>query len=115
MTIPQPGKYPPVKPKPTVDDCIKAARISDYFQWAGVTAASWGYGFLVGRPARFAMAGLMGGIGFTFGSMVLLQNTRGRLMGFRENSVEVAKYGEAKLAPKGDEMVKPKLNYKQFN
>jgi hypothetical protein len=57
----------------------------------------------------------MGGIGFTFGSLVLLQNTRGRLMGFRENTVEVAKYGEAKLQAKGDDIVKPKLDYKKFN
>ena len=63
----------------------------------------------MGRRARFAIAGLMGGIGFTFGTLVVLQNTRGRLMGFRENSVEVAKYGETARADK------PKLNYKQFN
>jgi NADH-ubiquinone oxidoreductase complex I, 21 kDa subunit len=110
MPLPNAAKFPLVNPKPTVDDCIKASRISDFFQLAGVTAASWGYGFIVGRPARFAMAGLMGGIGFTFGTLVVLQNTRGRLMGFRENSVEVAKYGEAEPSP-----VKSKLNYKQFN
>jgi len=65
-----------------------------YFQF-GVTSASWGYGFVTGRPARFAIAGLMAGIGFTFGSFVVIQNTRGRLMGFRENIREQQKYGIA--------------------
>jgi hypothetical protein len=87
------AKFPVVKESPTVDDCIKAIRTSDYLQWAGVTVASWGYGFMVGRPARFGMAGLMAGIGMTFGSLVAMQNTRGRLMGFRENAKEVAKFG----------------------
>lgn len=84
-----PGKYPVVKPNPTVDDCLRAARMSDYAQWGGATAGSWVFGFTVGKPARFAVAGLMAGIGFTFGSLVLLQNTRGRLMGFRENAREL--------------------------
>jgi len=105
-------KYPPVKPRPTVDDCFKAARTSDYLQWTGVTVASWGYGFLTGRPARFAMAGLMAGIGFTFGSLVVLQNTRGRLMGFRENLSEIKKYGKAN---EGEGMiVEPKMDFKEF-
>jgi hypothetical protein len=40
----------------------------------------------------------MAGIGFTFGSIVVIQNTRGRLMGFRENAREVKLY-----APKVEE------------
>lgn len=92
-------KYPPVNLNPTVDDCIKALRTSDYMQWGGATLASWTYGFMVGRPARFAVAGLMAGIGFTFGSMIAMQNTRGRLMGFRENEREAAKYGLQQLSP----------------
>lgn len=90
-----PHKFPVVNPTPTVDDCVRAMRPSDFFQFAGATVGSWGYGFMVGRPARFAMAGLMAGIGCTFGSMVILQNTRGRLMGLRENSREVKMYGES--------------------
>jgi NADH-ubiquinone oxidoreductase complex I, 21 kDa subunit len=89
--------YPPVKLSPSVDDCIRAGRTSDYLQLGGITAASWGFGFIRGRPARFGMAGLMAGIGFTFGTMVLIQNTRGRLMGFRENSREISKYGQASI------------------
>lgn len=110
-------KYPPVKPSPTVDDCIKALRVSDYFQCGGVTVASWGYGFLVGKPARFALAGLMAGIGFTFGSMVVMQNTRGRLMGFRENDREVRIYGKADIGTIQDdnELVKRPLRWKEYN
>lgn len=107
-------KYPVVKASPTVDDCLRAYRMSDVIQWGGVTVASWGYGFMVGRPARFAMAGLMAGIGFTFGSMVLLQNTRGRLMGFRENIKEQEKYGLASKA-EARGLVKPKLDFQKFN
>jgi len=110
-----PGKYPIVKPSPTVDDCLRALRTSDYAQWFGVTVASWGYGFVVGRPARFAMAGLMAGVGFTFGSMVVLQNTRGRLMGFRENRREVARYGISANPGPTDEIIKHKLDFTQFN
>jgi len=108
-------KYPPVKPDPSVDDCLKAFRFSDYMQWGGVTVASWGYGFMVGRPARFGIAGLMAAIGFTFGSMVAVQNTRGRLMGFRENAREVAKYGAVEGSPAPEDAVRPKLDWKAFN
>jgi hypothetical protein len=66
-------------------------------QWVGATAGSWGYGFIVGKPARFAIAGLMAGIGFTFGSIVVIQNTRGRLMGFRENAREVKLHAAPKV------------------
>ena len=86
-------KFVVVKESPTVDDCLKNFRMSDYFQWGGATLATWGFGFMRGRPARYAMAGLMAGIGFTFGSLVAVQNTRGRLMGYRENAREAAKYG----------------------
>lgn len=91
MVMPQ-MPYPAVKPNPTLDDCFRAARFSDYMQWVGATVATWGFGFIRGKPARFAFAGLMAGVGFTFGSIVLVQNTRGRLMGLRENAREVKMY-----------------------
>jgi len=104
------GKYPVVNASPTVDDCLKSMRASDYMQWFGATVGSWGYGFVVGRPARFAMAGLMAGVGFTFGSMVVVQNVRGRLMGFRENARELNKYGKSAA---GEEL--PKLDFTKYN
>lgn len=89
------GPYPAVNYYPTVGDCLSAMRFSDYMQWTGATIGSWTYGFLVGKPARFHMAGLMAGVGFTFGSCLILQNTRGRLMGLRENKREIQLYGAA--------------------
>ena len=106
--------YPTVKAAPTVDDCLHNLRFSDYCQWAGATIGSWGYGFMTGRPARFAMAGLMAGIGFTFGSMVVLQNTRGRLMGYRENAREVQKLGSIGENLTAEELFRPNMDWKQF-
>jgi hypothetical protein len=109
--------YAPVKPSPTIDDCIRSLRLSDYCQWAGSTIASWGYGFIVGKPARFAIAGMMAGIGFTFGSMVVLQNTRGRLMGYRENSREVKRFGAADPDHvfTAEDLFQPNMDWKKQN
>ena len=95
-------KFPVVNPHPTVSDAIGSCRVADYFTLAGITSASWSYGFIMGKPYRFATAGTAASIGFTFGTMVILQNTRGRFLGFKENSKEVAKYGLAadKYQPK---------------
>lgn len=113
MTLTDPRKFPAVKPSPTVDDCFRAMRFTDLCQWFGVTVGSWGYGFILGRPARFGMAGLMGSVGLTFGSLVVLQNTRGRLMGFRENAREVAMYGTPEeTGPEGNG---EKLDFQEFN
>jgi len=49
----------------------------------------------------------MAAIGFTFGSFVVLQNTRGRLMGFRENVREQNMYGIA-------EEEETKLDWKSY-
>lgn len=103
------GKYPVANKEVTVENCLGALRFSDYCQWTGATVGSWGYGFLVGRPARFHMAGLMAAIGFTFGSLFVLQNTRGRLMGFRENSRELKLYGIS------DQPISKKLDWKEYN
>lgn len=92
-----PHKFPIVKPSPTVDDCIRAFRPVDYIQCFGVTVGSWSYGFMTGKPARFAMAGMMSAIGLTFGTFVMIQNTRGRLMGFRENDREIKMYGPSEI------------------
>lgn len=91
--------------------------LSINLQWSGATVASWGYGFMVGKPARFGVSGMMAAIGFTFGSMVAVQNTRGRLMGFRENEREQKKYGiaeQAKDVPPQN-LVRPKMDWKQFS
>lgn len=105
-------KYKPVTLNPTLEQCINSGRASDYFQLAGMTAGSWGIGFIRGSPARFGMANLLAGIGFTFGTLVLVQNTRGRLMGFRENSREHTKYG-AQYTEQDQTLEKP--DWKHYN
>ena len=86
--------------------CSRSSFHFSYIQ-VGATAGCWGYGFIIGRPARFAIAGLMAGLGFTFGSFVMVQNTRGRLMGFRENLREQKQFGV-------EEIVESKLDWKSY-
>ena len=52
-------KFPVVNPSPTVMEAIKSARFSDYALLAGATAGSWTYGFILGKPYRFATAGIV--------------------------------------------------------
>ena len=86
-------KFPVVNPKPSVDDCIKSMRIRDVAVGAGITSAAWSYGYIFGKPARMPTASTAAAIGMTFAGMVVLQDTRGRLMGYCENSREVRLYG----------------------
>lgn len=95
-------KYPIVKPEPTVDECIKSWRVGHYFYVGGVTSTSWVYGFVFGKPARFPTASIAATLGFSFGVISILCDSRDRLMGFKENSKEVAQWGKApvQVAPK---------------
>jgi hypothetical protein len=86
-------KYPVINPSPDVDDCLKSMRIRDFALALGITSASWSYGYIFGKPARFPTASTAATLGFTFCGMVILQDTRGRLMGYAENSREVKLYG----------------------
>lgn len=91
-------KFPVVNASPSVDDCIKSMRVRDVAMALGVTSASWSYGYIFGKPARMPTASTAAAIGFTFASMVMFQDTRGRLMGYCENSREVKLYGVEKVA-----------------
>lgn len=86
-------KFTVVNPSPTVDDCIKSMRFRDYMVLLGVTSASWGYGYMFGKPVRMPTASTAATIGLTFAGMVVLQDTRARLMGYKENTKEVKVYG----------------------
>ena len=120
-------KYPIVNPSPDVDDCIKSMRMRDWFVLAGATSGSWGYGYLTGKPVRATAAATAASIGFTFGSFVVLQDTRGRLMGYKENSKEVKKFGLAQWQVPKEEpydsryptakpmVTKPDLEWKNYN
>mmetsp|Transcript_7785 Transcript_7785/g.22900 ORF Transcript_7785/g.22900 Transcript_7785/m.22900 type:complete len:129 (-) Transcript_7785:683-1069(-) len=86
-------KYPVVNPTPTVDDCIKSVRTGDFFTLLGITSASWAYGYIMGKPVRMPTAATAATIGFTAAGIMVLQDTRARLMGFDENAREVKVYG----------------------
>lgn len=88
-------KFPVINPNPTVVEALSASRISDYFTVIFATTGSWAFGYLGGKPLRFATASTAATLGFTFGTLYLLQNNRGRLLGFKENRVEERKYGRA--------------------
>ena len=92
MTYSDP-KYPIVNPSPSVDDCVAAMRIRDYAVTVGVTSATWGYGYIFGKPARLPTASTAAALGLTFAGMMVLQDTRGRLMGYKENTREGKLYG----------------------
>lgn len=88
-------KYPVVNPSPSVDDCVKSMRVRDIAVALGITSASWSYGYIFGKPARMPTASTAAAIGLTFAGFLVLQDTRGRLMGYAENSREVKLYGAA--------------------
>jgi|EP00979_Chaetoceros_neogracilis_P012880 hypothetical protein len=92
MTYSDP-KYPIVNPSPSVDDCISSLRIRDYFVTLGLTSATWGYGYIFGKPYRLPNASTAAALGFTAAGMLILQDSRARLMGFKENQREVKLYG----------------------
>lgn len=85
--------FPVVNPNPTVDDCVKAMRLRDYFFLGGSFAGTWAYGYVFGKPARMPTASTASAIGLTFAAFAVLQDTRARLMGYRENATEVKTYG----------------------
>lgn len=82
-------KFPVVNPSPSVDDCVGALRFRDWAVLGGISAGSWGYGYIMGKPARMATASTAFAIGMTFAGFVVLQDTRARLMGYKENAKEV--------------------------
>jgi len=93
-------KYPIVKADPTVDDIVKGMRMSDYLFFSGVTAGTYAYGFLLGKPVRGPTAAMCASAGFTFAMFHTMQTVRSRFLGYRENDQEVKKYGLAPLQPR---------------
>jgi hypothetical protein len=86
-------KWPVIDPEPTIDKCVKSMRVRDYVMFTSVTAASWVYGYMAGFPVRKPTATTAATIGMTFASILILQDTRARFMGYQENDAEVKKYG----------------------
>lgn len=124
-------KFPIVKADPSVDDVIKSLRTSDYLFISGTVAATWVYGYLLGKPIRGPSAALCASCGLTFGMLHTMQTVRSRLLGYRENKSEVRKWGLAPVAqpkpyriadrrfphrePLVSEARKPKLNWDNYD
>mmetsp|Transcript_22322 Transcript_22322/g.36239 ORF Transcript_22322/g.36239 Transcript_22322/m.36239 type:complete len:130 (-) Transcript_22322:223-612(-) len=123
-------KFTVVNPSPDVDMCIRALRFSDYLSAAALSGGTWAYGYLLGKPTRFASANTAMMIGMTAASMMVMQNTRSRLRGYRENAHEVKKYGAWHEQPDLKQlgttrfpianggfstMTKPPLNWKNYD
>lgn len=117
-------KFPVVNADPEVDDCIKSMRFRDWAVLGGITAGSWGYGYIMGKPARMPTASTAAALGLTFASFVVLQNTRDRLMGYKENAREVGKFGgvappkrptqDPRFPTALKEPTRPPLNWKNY-
>lgn len=123
-------KWTVVNPSPDVDQCIKSLRFSDYLSAAALSAGSWAYGYTMGKPTRMACGSTAMTIGLTAASMMVLQNGRARLRGYRENAREVKKYGAWPIQPDlkqlgttrfpiatGDcsELIRPPLDWKNYD
>lgn len=123
-------KFPIALTDPNVDDVIKSLRTSDYMFVSGVMAGTWVYGYLLGKPIRGPTAVMCASAGFTFGMFHTMQTVRSRLLGYRENTAEVKKWGLASVQPKRyavterrfperqpltSEAIKPKLNWDNYN
>lgn len=123
-------KFTVVDPSPDVDAVLRSLRVSDYIAAAAVSAGSWSYGYVMGKPTRMACASTGMAIGMTAASMLVLQNGRQRLRGYRENEKEVKYYGawpvQPDLKPMGptrfpiatglaSEATRPPLNWKNYD
>ena len=92
-------KFTVINPSPDVDQSLRSCRFTDWLAAAGVSGGSWAYGYIFGKPSRMACANTGLAIGMTAASMMLLQNGRARLRGFRENAREVKIYGAYPVQP----------------
>ena len=92
-------KFTVVNPSPDVDACIRSLRATDWLGAIALSGASWGYGYVFGKPTRMACASTAMMLGMTCASMLLVQDSRGRLMGYKENAKEVKKYGAWPVQP----------------
>lgn len=92
-------KFTVVNPSPDVDQSLRSCRFSDWMGAAAISGGSWGYGYIFGKPTRIPCANTAMALGMTCASMMLLQNGRARLRGYKENAREVNKYGAWPVQP----------------
>eukprot|EP00298_Acanthocystis_sp_HF-20_P019374 c2287_g1_i1.p1 GENE.c2287_g1_i1~~c2287_g1_i1.p1 ORF type:complete len:105 (+),score=30.89 c2287_g1_i1:31-315(+) len=90
--MPSGPKFPVIDPAPTLSTGVRNFGLNDYLIWGGITGFSLPYGYIVGKPARVQTMWAAGAIGCLGGFMFVLQNSFSRLMGNRQNDLEVQKY-----------------------
>jgi len=87
--------FPSIATVPSNSVIVSNIHFIDYVNTALLTAASYGLGFVGGKPVRVPSALMGASIGLTGGFCLAYQNSFQRFKGFRDNSKEVAKYGTA--------------------
>jgi hypothetical protein len=125
-------KFTVVNPNPDVDESLRSCRISDWMGAVALSGGSWVYGYCFGKPTRIPCANTAMALGMTCASMMLLQNGRARLRGYKENEREVKIYGAWPVQPelrgvvsgttrfpiatgKTSESTRPKLNWNNYD
>jgi len=87
-------EYPVVDPEPTFGKVFRAMRQSEFMMWGVHTVAGAPMGWIAGSPGLKRHTMWVGVSVFSLGGLMLgLQDSFYRLMGFKENSLEVEKYG----------------------
>mmetsp|Transcript_24500 Transcript_24500/g.40993 ORF Transcript_24500/g.40993 Transcript_24500/m.40993 type:complete len:106 (+) Transcript_24500:73-390(+) len=92
-------KYKVIDSAPSLGTCFANCGLDELKLAAGATLAATAYGCLAGKSVRgmagpSAYMGLI--IGLSGGALLAYQDSAGRLMGFKENKEEVAKYTRMK-------------------
>jgi len=124
-------KFTVVNPSPDVDQTIRSLRASDWIKATGISGGAWAYGYIFGKPTRFACGSTAMALGMTCASMMLLQNGRARLRGFVENEKEVKAYGAWPVQPElrgivqnprfpiatgiASPLTKPEINWRNYD
>ena len=123
-------KFTVVNPSPDVDQCLRSCRVTDWLGAASLSCGCWAYGYVFGKPTRIPCANTAMALGMTAASMMLLQNGRSRLRGYRENSREVKIYGAYPIQPEKrpqgttrfpiatghtSEATRPQLNWRNYD
>ncbi|KAJ1620622.1 hypothetical protein T492DRAFT_1076613 [Pavlovales sp. CCMP2436] len=105
MPTVEPPCYPVINRNPSVAAIYSNYGLHDYGMIAAPTILSAIYGFYSGKPIRRPQMQFCGLLGFIAGGLVAYNNSSARLMGYRSNPNECARYGleyptKAQIPPK---------------
>ncbi|CAN8076929.1 unnamed protein product [Agarophyton chilense] len=86
--------FPVIDSDPSFGKVMSSLRARDWQNAALATFVSLPFGYAAGRPVVMRPSMYMAGvIGASFGLFLGFQNSFTRLTGYKENAVEIAKYG----------------------